>query len=332
MALIVFVAAMSSSVRASGAEGAGVSGEAYGHYTKVGLFGGPQGVIGPSPRVTLPSGGSEVPLTAAEPDGASAVYGPATIFGGKWPQNLGTAPPSGPVSVSTEGTPGPGGSVTSTASITLHPKPRPGACDGDAPDTKSCTAPGGFGPTVPNEGDELHAICTANAQAASGSARFVNAMLTTSTDESGEPKDREPIPEYPPPNYTRTGMITNVGDKFKVVYNEQIVDPDGSITVNALHLYLLGDIAVGEQILGHVRCSMKSAETSATTALPLSATPPTSAPADIIPAATEVESKKGTEPGNDPLPFAVGGGLFAAGLAGTLLWSRRQRRATDAAS
>jgi len=216
--------------------------------------------------------------------------------------------------------------VTSTASITLHPKPVPVTCDGHAPDAKSCASAGGFGPAVPNEGDELHATCTTGAQGATGSARFVNAMLTTSTDPDGEPKDREPIPANPPPNYTRTGVITNVGDKFKVVYNEQIVDPDGSITVNALHLYLLGDIAVGEQILGHVRCSMKPAETSATTVLPLRATPPTSPPRDIIPPANEAGLKKGAETGNDPLPFAVGGGLLAAGLVGTLLWARRQRR------
>lgn len=324
MALLVFGAAVSSSVRAEGAEGAGVSGDAYGHYTKVGLFGGPPGVVGPAPGVTLPPGGSERPLEAAEPDGASAVFGPAKIFGGKSSLEPGEAPASGPISVSTKGTPGPGGSVTSTASITLHPEAA--TCEGGAPATKNCTSPGGFGPVIPNEGDELHATCTANAQGATGSARFVNAILTTSTDRGGEPKDREAIPEFPPPNYTRTGEITNLGEKFRIVYNEQIVDPDGSITVNALHMYLLGPVAVGEQILGHVRCSMKPAETSATTALPIPTTTSTSTPVGSIPPATEVRLTKTTEKGTDLLPFAVGGGLLAAALASAGLWARRRRR------
>lgn len=304
-----------------------VSGEAFGHYTKVGLFGGPQGVIGPAPRVTLPSTGSDGQLTDAEPDGAAAVYGPATMFGGRWPADLGTAPGSGPVNVSTTGTPGPGGSVTSTASITLHPKPVPKTCDGQPPGTKNCASPGGFGPVVPNEGDELHATCTANAKGVTGSARFVNAMLTTSTDEGGEPKDREPIPDNPPPNYTRTGVITNVGDRFKVVYNEQIVDPGGSLTVNAIHMYLLGDVTLGEQILGHVRCSMTPAETSATTALPGGASKanPPAAPADDLPP-TRQDASSGSN-GVSLLPLGLVALVPATGLAAVLLRSRRRRAA-----
>lgn len=40
------------------------------------------------------------------------------------------------------------------------------------------------------------------------------------------------------------------------VYNEQVVNPDGSITVNAGHQYLLGPIAVGDLILGQVVCGV----------------------------------------------------------------------------
>jgi hypothetical protein len=312
VAVVAVATAAVASTGTSAAQSVGVSGEAYGHYTRVGLFGGPESPIGPSPFVRLPPGGSDEPLTASEPDGAAAVYGPATIFGGRWPADLGAAPPSGPVRVSTVGSAGGDGSVTSEASITLHPKPRVVDCDGDPPGTKRCTSPGGFGPPVPNEGDELHATCTADEKGATGSTRFVNAILTTSTDTAGEPKDREPIPELPPVNHTRTGVITNTGDRFKVVYNEQIVDPDGSITVNALHLHLLGPVAVGEQILGHVRCSMKPAATSPTTGFPLAGTP----------AATSSESSV--------LPFAAGGVAVAALAAAVIIVTRRHRRTAAA--
>lgn len=325
---LVAVASSTATATAPGAfaaEPVGVSGEAYGHYTNVGLFGGPQGQIGPSPWVSLPPTGVDAPLTDSEPQGGAAVYGPATIFGGRWPPNLGTAPASGPVKVSTVGTPGPGGSVTSQASITLHPAPFYVTCDGEPPGTKNCTSPGGFGPVVPNEGDELHATCTASEKGVTGSARFVNATLATSTDASGEPKDTEPIPEFPPVNYTRTGVITNVSDKFRIVYNEQIVDPDGSITVNALHMQLLGPIAVGEQILGHVRCSRKPIETSPTTGI--TAKPKVSAvtaapPATTLPRATNAST-------TNPVPFAAGGVAVAALLTAGVLVTRRRRSAGE---
>ena len=323
-ALVTVALATLPATGASANEPAGVSGEAYGHYTKVGLFGGPPAPIGPSPSVSLPTAGVDAPLTDGEPQGASAVYGPATIFGGRWPPTLASAPASGPVKVSTVGSPGRGGSVTSEASITLHPKPLAVACDGAPPGQKSCTSPGGFGPVVPNEGDELHARCTADEKGVTGSTRIVNGILTTSTDAGGEPKDREPIPERPEVNYTRTGVITNVGDSFRVVYNEQIVDPDGSITVNAVHMYLLGPIAVGEQILGHVRCSMKPAATSPTTGLAFK--PTKTAPPSAASAASAGSSSAGSD-GLPPLAFA-GGALVAVLATAALLVARRRRRVT----
>ncbi len=36
-------------------------------------------------------------------------------------------------------------------------------------------------------------------------------------------------------NYSRSGLINNVGDTFTVVYNQQIVNSDGSLTVHAVH-------------------------------------------------------------------------------------------------
>lgn len=300
------------------AQAAEVSGDAYGYYTSVSLFGGPAGVNGPTPMVTLPATGAAAPVTGTQPSG-SAVYGPAHIFGGKWPSDVEVAPPSGPLAVSTKGKPGPGGFVTSTSDITLFPTPMKVTCAGAPPGSLGCSAPGGFGPVVPNEGDELHSTCTANESGATGSTRIVNGMLSTSTDEGGEPKDREPIPENPPVNYTRTGTITNVGDNWRVVYNEQIVDPDGSITVNAIHMFLLGQIAVGEQIVGHVRCSMSAASTSPTTALAASK-PPTTAPSGGQQTAA-VKPKDST----DVLPFVLVGAGALLAIAVAVVVVRRRR-------
>jgi len=282
-AMVALGAASFAFAAPSGADVGEVSGGAFGHWTNVSLFGGPSSVRGPTPTVTLPSGGADPALTAKVAS-ASAVYGPATIFGGKWPLDQDTAPPSGPITVSTRGTTGPGGSVTSTVDIVLRDPP-------------NAASPGGFGPTVPNEGDELHSTCTADESGATGSVRFKNAILATSTDESGEPKDTEPIPDNPPVNYTRTGQITNVGDNWRITYNEQIKAADGSLTVNAIHMWLLGPIAVGEQIVGQTRCGVTHVAGSPVTA------PPTTvgAGADAgtgatAPATTTTTAKSGKPP------------------------------------
>jgi hypothetical protein len=125
------------------------------------------------------------------------------------------------------------------------------------------TWPGGFRGGG-SSGSELHSSCSATANGVTGSATFVDGVLTVSTDASGEPKDTEAIPDDPPVNYTRSGVITNVGDVFSVVYNQQIVNPDGSITVNALHAYLFGPTAVGEVIMGQTTCGVSPSLVSAT--------------------------------------------------------------------
>ena len=247
------------------AEVAAVGGGAFGYYVNVGLFGGPQTLRGhgqaadapataASPSVTLPPEGSGTAISAADPDGAKAQYGPAVIFGGIWPDNVASAPPSGPMSVSTQGTPG-GGSVTSSASIVKHPVPVPVGCaSGFAP---PCTAPGGIGPG-PLVAEEAHSTCTATESGVTGSATFVNGILETKYDSVSQlPIVTEPIPVNPPPNYTRSGTIDHVGDRFTIVFNEQIVGPD-SITVNAAHMYLLGEIARGDMVVGSSTCSLSS--------------------------------------------------------------------------
>ena len=271
-ALLALATTLFATAPPSAAQVQRLSAEAYGHFTNVSLFGGPKVPVGPDPRVVLPARGSTKPVVAVDHDGAIAQYGPARIFAGEWPEKVENAPPSGPITVSVKGTTGPGGSVTSSVDIGLYPKPLQVRCSGDPPGPGTCTAPGGFGPIPVTEGDELHSTCTANDQGATGSVRFVKAEVAHSTDPDGEPKDIQPVPDQPPVGYTQEGQITNVGDNWRIVYNEQITDPDGSLTVNAVHMFLLGPIAVGEQILGHVRCAMHPESTPGPTSRPDSGT------------------------------------------------------------
>ena len=319
--LLLGATATTMAAAPSGAQANAVSGGAFGHYTKVSLFGGPSIPVGPLPDVRLPPTGSEQPLTAHEAAG-SAVYGPAHIFGGVWPPDVAPAPPSGPITVTTRGTTGPRRSVTSTVDIVLRTPPDP-------------KSPGGWGPLPPSQGDELHSTCTATDTGVTGSTRFVNAVMSKSTTPLGEPLDEERIPDNPPPNYTREGLLTNVGDRYRIVYNEQIVDPGGgAITVNAVHMYLLGDIAVGEQIVGQVRCAVRgdafpntppTVATPPTTVPPATTAPVTPAQAAPVPAR---EDRADSASGSGPLPIVVAGAVLVAGGAAAVGIRRRRSRGT----
>jgi ELWxxDGT repeat protein/VCBS repeat-containing protein len=247
-----------------------VKASACGYRLGIGLFGGPQIFRGCgtgaapsassySPEVALPVDGSGSPtaVAATDADGAIGDVGPAFVFTGRWPWEVNNAPPSGPISASAEGTPA-DGSVIASVDIALYPSPRPMRCYGEPAGTTNCEAPGGFGPS-PVEGDSLHVECSAAKDAVSGTTHLTNAQLTTSTLAGGAPGDVEAVPDDPPVNYTRQGKIDNLGEHFTVVYNEQIWHPDGSLTVNAVHLYMFGPTAVGGLIVGQVICATNPA-------------------------------------------------------------------------
>ncbi|HEX8770882.1 MAG TPA: Ig-like domain-containing protein, partial [Acidimicrobiales bacterium] len=263
-------------------------GYACGYQINAGFFGGPANQRGcvqttndpeqsASPSVTLPPAGSPSPLTATDADGALGVAGPATLFGGIWPLDILRVSPSGPISVSTEGTPG-GGSVTSSTHIRLWDAPKPAPCWrgsvavlGPTP----CTNPGGFGPG-PVEGDDVRSTCTATSTGVTGSATFANGFFTRSILTEGPlqstPDESEPIPNNPPVNYTRSGVMSHVGDHYAAVFNEHIVNSDGSLTINAAHMYMFGPVMVGHLIIGQVTCGTTPSALS-----PLDTVPPTCA-------------------------------------------------------
>jgi hypothetical protein len=275
----------------SGADVTAVTGSACGYLTDVSLFGGPsmrRGCgqtddvpAGTSPSVTLPAGGSATPITATDPDGATAQYGPAKIFSGQYPENdfNATSPPSGPLNVSTRGTLGPNGSVTSTASVDPGSQPPPGLP----------AQPRGIGPG-PVIADAVSSTCTAQetdpgtgAVSVSGSTTVTAGILETKYDAMTQlPTVTEDVPANPPANYTRTGTIDHVGDSFRVVYNEQIVSPDGkSITVNAVHMTLLGPTAVGDMIIAQSVCGLTTVPVTTTAGPTTTSTTPGSTTSSV---------------------------------------------------
>lgn len=193
-----------------------VEGSAYGYFSNISLFGGPPSTRGPVPTVTLSPGGGG-PNTASALTGL-AQYGPATFFS------------SGPITVSTQGTLGPAGSVTSSTTIQ----------------------------TVNTSGQEVFtaanvsSFSTASESGVTGSTTITGGTLQTSEGNPDVIGDETivVIPTNPAPNTAYTGTVEGVGDSFRYVFNEQIVNPDGSLTVNAAHQYLLGPTAVGDLIIG----------------------------------------------------------------------------------
>ncbi len=205
-----------------------VSGSAYGYYASISLFGVPPTVRGPMPTVTLPPGGSAVPITATAPTG-SAIVGPGRFFS------------SGPLNVSAQGAIGPDGSVTSSTSIT----------NVNTSGVEVFTA------------SNVASTSTASKAGVSGSTTITNGTLQIdsgfdSNDDGDftDPGDHPPVsvsvPTNPAPGTTFDGHVHTGGasDFFRYVFNEQIVNPDSSLTVNAAHQYLLGPVAVGDLIIG----------------------------------------------------------------------------------
>ncbi len=229
-----------------------VSGSAFGFETNVSLFGGPAAVKGgpgstcgqsgqpacadgQSPAANLPPNGGDV--SATDPDGNVGQYGPAYIF-----EN------HGPLTVRTQGATGPAGAVLSSASVK------------DIADNDPFHAGGPDG--------EASSTCTATRTTLGGSSRIVNGRLVTSTDPStGDPATEVTFPHdwAPAPNTEYRGTLNHVGDSWRIVFNEQILGPE-TITVNAVHMYLLGPTAVGDMVIGSSRCGVV---TSAANAAPV---------------------------------------------------------------
>ena len=199
----------------------GARGSAYGFFSRVSLFGGPAEPRGPAPTVALPLEGSASPVTATAPSG-DAVYGPAFIF------------TSDQIDVSTQGMPG--GTVSSSTAIT----------NVNRSEQEVLTAA------------SMASSCTASSSGRSGSTTITGGTLRVSEGEPDVEGDDTyvTLPVDPDPNTVYNGQLESVGDYFQYIFNEQVLNPDGSITVYAAHQKLLGPTAIGDLYIGKSECGV----------------------------------------------------------------------------
>ena len=278
----------------SSAEVSEVEGSAFGYASEVSLFGGPKNRRGfgqtttagcnvqdpacapetaESPSVELPATGGNVSDT--DPDGATAQYGPAIIFS------------SGAQETTSQGTTGAGGSVTTTASITTI----------NASQQEVFTA------------DRASSTVTASETGVSGTTTIVNGTVITSEGDPNVDGDETivAVPTNPPVNHVIPGQIEGVGDRFEYVFNEHVPNADGSLTVYAGHLRLLGPTAVGDLYIAKSTSGVTS-NANSTTSTSIGQTTSTS---------TGATTTTTVVPGSGPVPncTASGSGVIT-GTAG----------------
>lgn len=90
--------------------------------------------------------------------------------------------------------------------------------------------------------DSLEATCTSTPTSFTGSSTLVGGKLSVAGYGIID------VPVNPAPNTS-----VDMGPIGKVIFNEQIVNPDGSITVNAFHIQLAASLGV-DMVLGSATC------------------------------------------------------------------------------
>jgi hypothetical protein len=263
-ALLVLTTSLATGIHPAGADVTAVRGNAFGYSVpSLTIFGGAQTPVAPTPNVTLTSDASNSPQNASAPTG-SIRFGPAQLLS------------SGPIAVSTQGSLGAGGSVTSSADIqNLN-------TSGQEVFTAS----------------RLQSTCNASEGGVSGSTTVTGGRLQTSEGDPNVDGDEAfvDIPANPPANHTVHGTLESVGDSFDFVFNEQVTNSDGSITITALHQKLLGPTAVGDVFLGQVTCGVTA--TAATTTTTSTTVTTSSTTTTTAPGSTTTTSTTTTLPGS----------------------------------
>ena len=210
------------------------------------IFGGvPPGVpFGPTPGATLAGDGLNSPQSARVP-GVAAKFGPATVFS------------AGAIAVSTGRSLSAGPSVTSAADVQ----------NVNASRTEVFTAA------------QLRSTCSASSAGLSGATMISGGQLQLSEGDPdiGGDETYVALPAAPAPNTGFDGRIETVGDSFRYVFNEHVFRADGSLTVYAAHLYMIGPTAIGDVYIGGVTCGVQGipATTSTSTTSTTSSTPAT---------------------------------------------------------
>jgi hypothetical protein len=301
VALVASVALVGGAAHRAEAQVTAVIGSAFGvSAPNISLFGGAQTPFGPTPHATLPGTGSPTAITGTDPTEAVA-FGPATFFN------------SGPVTVSTQGTPT---TQSVTSAVSIQPATQAaGTCPGGA---TSCVYGGPF------TAGAIAATCTANGTN-TASTTITGGVLTTATDASGNPTATVTIPAHPTPNDSMNGSLMANGDTetFTYTFNEQTTNADGSITVTAAHEHLNGPTAKGDLYVGQATCGLTGTVTASTTTTTIpggstttstttastttSSTAPATTTTSTAPASTTTTTVPAT---TTTLPLQVGGSAY----------------------
>ncbi|MGI9119627.1 MAG: FG-GAP repeat domain-containing protein [Acidimicrobiales bacterium] len=233
-----------------------MKGSAFGYWANgISLFGGAQPDTGPTPTVTLAADASNSPQSAAAATGLVS-YGPARLL------------TSDTITLTSAGSLGTSGSVTTSSDIqnvnyaATQPTNTGSEIFGYPPPEPPNSQYINFNPN--NLHTSVAGTATASESGVTGSTTITNGMLRThsqsSTDcgttynvtpcgRAGEqhthdlnnPEGVVTIPTNPPPNFTVTGHLhlgSTTTDYYVIVFNEQVTNPDGSITVTPVHEYL----------------------------------------------------------------------------------------------
>lgn len=142
---------------------------------------------------------------------------------------------SGELTVGTQGTTGADGSVASFASVLD-------------------VGPGPF------TADEVSSECVADEEGFETAVTILNGVV------EGVAGGAVDVPENPEPGTSYEGVVAGVNDNFRIVFHEVVEDDDtDTVTVNAVHMYLLGPTATGDLIIGQSVCGIGVGDSTTTT-------------------------------------------------------------------
>lgn len=219
-----------------------VTGSALGYVTSnITLFTAPQTPTPATPSVTLSADASNSPQTGSTTTGV-IVYGPATLF------------TSDAIAVSTKGSLGASGSVTSTSDIK------------DVNHASTQTSTGSEQLTAP----EISSSCTATTSGTSGAVTITSGTVATEINTSSTVVSSAPVPANPAPSYSVSGKIDlspTDTETFTDIFNEQTVS-GSTLTVTAVHEVLHGPTAKGDIYIGQSVCGSNAAPAAVSSSNP----------------------------------------------------------------
>ena len=202
-----------------------------------------------APSLTLPAAGGM--LSASDTDGAKSIYsGVATFFSSPYDPNDNLTN-SGRLDVSVAGS---ASAVQATAKAeTVGPSPfwtrSPSSAAPYAEPAKS-------GSSYDGSTGFVESKCQGSGSTEVGTVTIKNGFVDTVTGTNGYPTQTVAVPNPTPVNHRINFVMHNEGDSGYIIFNERIANADGTLTVNAVHMYMQGPSAFGDLIIGKTICGI----------------------------------------------------------------------------